>query len=123
MKKVVLVAASFLLLPIATRAEAADRFTARALISLCEPIPGQPKDDLQKAEDACVGYVHGLTDGMFMMQELVAHSMAPCMPKEQALDISEARRLFSAYLKTHPQTLENSAGLVMGMAIAQAYRC
>lgn len=122
MKKVVLVALPLLLSSV-TLAHGNDTLTARALISLCEPIPNQSKGDLQKAEDECIAYVHGLTDGLFMMQELANHSMTPCMPKEQAIDVGTARRLFSTYLKAHPQTLDNSAGLVMGIAVTQAYPC
>jgi hypothetical protein len=59
----------FLVLPQFAAAQARDPFTARNLISLCEPLLNQSKADLQTSDLLCDTYVHGLTDGMFMMQE------------------------------------------------------
>jgi hypothetical protein len=113
----------FVALPEFAVAQPRDSFTARALISFCEPLPNQPKADLQMSDLLCNTYVHGLTDVMFMMHALVDASMKPCMPKDQAIDLSEARHIFSAYLTKHPQLADNSAGVVMGWAIHDAFPC
>ena len=100
----------------------AERFTAQALYSLCSPDVKETQQDRDLAETMCGTYVLGLTDGMFMMQALNSASMTPCLP-DTAIDVSNARRIFNAYLKNHPQAISNSAGLVMGTALAEAYRC
>jgi hypothetical protein len=60
---------------------------------------------------------------MFMMQLFAGKSMTPCMPKEEAIDVARARQLFSDYLTKNPRAQSNSAGLVIGMAIAEAFPC
>jgi len=106
-----------------TPAAAQSPFTARALYSLCSADMTESKSDRDAAETNCGAYVLGLTDGMFMMQLLARHSMTPCMPKEVAIDVGKARQIFIEYMKSHPQAANNSAGLVMGMALADAYQC
>ena len=111
------------LLMLAIQPAIAQRFTAKSLISLCEPIPNQSKADTQTANDACGAYILGVTDGMYMMQLFASKSMTPCMPMDQAIDVTKARRIFSDYLTRHPQAADNSAGLVIGFAIAEAFPC
>lgn len=101
----------------------AGRFTASALYSVCFVDPRAAPQDRELSDAICGAYVTGLTDGMFMMQLLATHAMTPCMPAEEAVGDPEALRLFGEYLKNHPQTGNNSAGLVMGTAIADAYKC
>jgi len=60
---------------------------------------------------------------MYMMQEFSDHSQTPCFPKDASLDIDTAEKVFSDFLKAHPQTADFSAGVVMGSALAQKYRC
>lgn len=78
---------------------------------------------LDAAEGTCNSYFLGLTDGMYLMQELTDIHRSPCMPTEVAIRISDARRLFETYLRSHPQLATNSAGLVAGTAIATAFQC
>ena len=108
---------------VVTPAAAQSPFTAQTLYSLCSPDTTEAKSDREAAETKCGTYILGLTDGMFMMQLLASHSMTPCMPKEAAIDIAKARQIFDDYFKAHPQAARNSAGLVMGMALADAYKC
>lgn len=104
-------------------AKATDTFTARSLISLCDPAPNQPEADLQAAKDACDVYIRGFTDGLFMMQEFQTNSMKPCFPPNQPVSDQAAKQLFSAYLRRRPSAADNSAGLVLGMALHDAFPC
>lgn len=108
---------------LATQAAAQSPFTARSLYLLCSSDTTATKSDRDVAETNCGAYILGLTDGMFMMQLLGSQSMTPCMPKEAAIDVAKARQIFNEYLKAHPQAANSSAGLVMGMALANAYKC
>lgn len=111
------------LLVLAIQPAIARGFTARSLISICEPIPNQSKADTQAASDACSAYILGLTDGMYMMQLFASSSKTPCMPMDQAIDVTKARRIFSDYLTRHPQAADNSAGMVIAFAIAEGFPC
>jgi len=109
----------FLALP----AQSQDRFTAKDLEFACHPPSNLSGNDRVAADEICHAYVRGLTDGFFLMQEYANYSMTPCLPKDASVSIIEAQALFDLYLKAHPSAADNSAGLVMGQAIVQAYPC
>jgi hypothetical protein len=120
--KLPLVLVFLLALPIC--ANAADvAFPASSLQLLCSPAPSLSQQDRDNAETVCSAYLMGLTDAMFLMQSLADVRRLPCMPKEVAIGLPEAKRLFQNYLIAHPDTRNNSAALVAGMAIADAFKC
>ena len=98
------------------------KFTAQTLYSLCHPDTKEPSLNSEPGGNACATYMLGLTDGMFMMQELSGNSAAPCFGNT-SVDVPKARQLFDEFLKNHPSAASYSAGLVVGMAVAEAYRC
>ena len=108
-----------LIVSIAHDAKAEDKpsLTADQLHRLCATAA------LDAAEGTCTSYFLGLTEGMYLMQEMTDSHRSPCMPTEVAIRVSDARRLFENYLRSHPQFATKSAGVVAGTAIATAFQC
>jgi Rap1a immunity proteins len=102
-----------------------DTFTAGSLYSACthNVSDAKTKEDIEFVEQICTGYLRGLTDALFVMQSLANVGQRTCMPKDQAISISEAREVFQTYLRARPQDIVHSAGLVAAMSLVAAYKC
>jgi hypothetical protein len=100
-----------------------DTLKAVTLYSACAHPSGESADTHEFAEQTCVTYMRGLTDGLFLMQTFVEKKGGVCLPPDQPVSLSDARRIFAAWLPNHPQFATNSAGLVVAAAIADAYKC
>lgn len=72
---------------------------------------------------SCEAYFRGLTDGLWIMQLERDKQERTCLPKQTPISIADARNIFAAWLKEHPETASNSAGIVAAMAIVRAYPC
>lgn len=101
----------------------ADGFTAAGLRIVCSHAGTETAQERDQSDTVCSAYLLGLTDAMFVMQSLADHGTRTCMPKEIAIGVPEAKRLFENYLGAHPETANNSAGLVAGMAVVNAFKC
>ena len=100
----------------------ADSLKAIMLYSACTHPPGETREAHEFAEQTCVAYMRGLTDGLFMMQVFAEKHRPTCLPSNGPVSNAEARSIFESWLKTHPELTNNSAGLVASYAIMDAYR-
>jgi Ssp1 endopeptidase immunity protein Rap1a len=102
-----------------------DTFTAGSLYSACTHNVSnvKTKEDIESLELICNVYLRGLRDALFVMQSLANRGQRTCLPWEEAIDLTEARRVFQAYLQAHPQSIADSAGLVAAMSLVAAYKC
>jgi hypothetical protein len=98
-------------------------FTARALDSLCEPLPNQTPAMLQEADDMCGVYILGFVDALNMMQWMHANGKAVCIPTDVTISANEARRIFQGYIHTHSELVDNTARAVVLRALLDAYPC
>jgi hypothetical protein len=100
-----------------------DSLTAATLYTACaHPVKETPEVH-EFAEQTCATYMRGLTDGLWMMRVLAEDHQPTCLPANTPIAVGEARRMFEAWLRTHPETATNSAGLVATMAIVKSYNC
>jgi hypothetical protein len=120
MKATGIILALALLLPANARGEG---FSAEQLHRVCSGTGASTQQERDAAETACGAYLLGLTDALFVMQSLADRGTRTCMPKEVAVGVPEARSLFENYFKSHPDVGQNSAGLVVGMAVVNAFKC
>ena len=74
-------------------------------------------------QQICAGYLRGLTDAMYVMQVLAEKGQKTFLPEDRAIGFSEAREVFENYVRSHPQSIANSAGLVAAMSLVVAHRC
>ncbi len=58
-----------------------------------------------------------------MMQTFAEKHRSTCLPGGSPVPLSDARRIFADWLKSHPAAANNSAGLVAAHAIVSAYPC
>lgn len=102
-----------------------DTFTAASLYSACthNVSVAKTKEDIEFIEQICAGYLRGLTDAMYVMQVLAEKGQRTCLPEDRAIGVSEARDVFENYVRSHPQSIANSAGLVAAMSLVVAHRC
>ena len=93
------------------------------LYSACTHPPGETREAHEFAEQTCVAYMRGFTDGLFMMQVFAEkHGLRACLATGQSAT-QKPEASFKSWLKTHPKSTNNSAGLVASYAIMDAYRC
>ena len=101
-----------------------DSFRASTLYSACTHLAkGGTTQDEEFAEQTCVSYLRGLTDALLFMQSVARRSIRTCMPEDSPVGVSEARRIFESYLSNHSDQRVNSAGVVAGFALLNAYKC
>jgi hypothetical protein len=102
-----------------------DSFTAAALYTACThsaPDANTPADH-EYLEQLCTTYFRGLTDALFVMQSLADKGTHTCMPANEPISIQQARVVFERFLQSHPNAVENSAGIVSAMAQVYAHKC
>jgi hypothetical protein len=99
-----------------------DTFKAKHLDLACS-FQGTDRAAKDYAEQTCQSYLRGLTDGLFLMKAFEGANRAGCLPSDSPISNDEARRDFEAYLRQHPESAENSAGLVVAFAIMAAHPC
>jgi hypothetical protein len=111
--------------PYSVQAQSNDKFTASSLYALCSHSvkDANTPQDHEFLEKTCTTYLLGLTDALFVMQSLASQGTRTCLPTEEAIGIQEARTTFEAYLREHPATATNSAGLVAAMSLVYAHKC
>jgi hypothetical protein len=118
--------AAFLLLRGASvYAQSSDTFTASALYAACTHSvkdANTPKDK-EYLEQLCTTYLRGLTDGLFVMQSLAGKGTRTCLPLNEAIGVQEARMVFESWLRSHPNAVSNSAGLVAAMSLVYSHNC
>jgi hypothetical protein len=75
------------------------------------------------AEQTCVIYLRGLTDGLFLMRAFTDKGKAGCLPKDSPISNGEARTDFELFFRAHPELAQQSASLVAAFGIVQAHPC
>jgi hypothetical protein len=95
-----------------------DPLTAGMLYSFCLA------SDATKSNDGlCDIYFRGLTDGLFVMEQMGLVGQRTCMPEKEAIDAVDARRVFNGYMTAHPEDASHSAGLIAAMAVIRSFPC
>jgi uncharacterized protein YbjT (DUF2867 family) len=102
-----------------------DSFVAASLLASCTHSVSDARNQKDKGdlELVCATYFRGLTDAMFVMQALADHGTRTCLPQDEAVGIPEARAVFQTYVRDHPESASNSAGLVATMALVGVHKC
>lgn len=95
-----------------------DNLTAGMLYTSCLQLDAAGSDD-----GLCNMYFRGLTDGLFVMEQMNLSHKPTCMPDNTAVDVAGARRYFNRWMATHPQNAGNSAGLIAAMSVIYAFPC
>jgi hypothetical protein len=57
------------------------------------------------------------------MQSLLHKGTRTCLPVDEAISVQNARITFESWLREHPNTAANSAGLVAAMSLVYAHKC
>ena len=58
-----------------------------------------------------------------MVQTLINQGTRTCLPTNWSIGVPEARAVFETWVRTHPNAIDDSAGLVAAMALVQAHKC
>lgn len=101
-----------------------DTLTASMLYQMCAHSSRETPQAHEFAEQTCISYLRGMTDGMAVMQGLFDKGTPVCIPSGGVpIDVPRARQIYTDWLKSHPETGDKSAGLVASFAIIWAYPC
>ena len=103
---------------IAQNATTNDSLTASTLYSVC-----RDSDTTGTNDGLCNTYFRGLTDGLYVMEQMHLHGRRTCMPGGEAVSNADARHMFNGYMATHPQDAGRSAGLIAAMAVILSFPC
>jgi hypothetical protein len=95
----------------------ADEFTGAQLYTLCT----ESKETVQHT--ACLAYVRGVTDGLFMAQAMQEQRVRSCFPKDSPIDPVQARLIVEKYMRNNPEQLDRGAIVVAFTALATAFPC
>jgi Rap1a immunity proteins len=72
---------------------------------------------------ACLSYVRGFVDGMFMGGAVAAQFAGQYCPPKDGIDAIQARLIIEKYLRDHPENLHIEVGLLAGTALMAAFPC
>jgi hypothetical protein len=100
-----------------------DSLTAVALYSACTHPPGETSDVHEFAEQTCAAYMRGMTDGLWVSQTFREKGRISCFPTDTPIGNDDARRIFTTWLKNHPEAAKNSAAIIVAYALTAAYPC
>jgi hypothetical protein len=75
------------------------------------------------SEVACLAYVRGFVDGMFMGTTVTKKFAGQYCPPKEGTDAIQARLIVEKYLREHPESLHVEAGLLVGTALLGAFPC
>ena len=95
-----------------------DTLTAGTLYQGC-----LASDALGSDDSLCNTYFRGLTDGLYIMQQMSRAQKPTCMPSTTAVSVADARRFFNRWMTQHAETAGNSAAVVAAMAVIGAFPC
>lgn len=120
----IVIVCSLLVVP-AYGQKSTDSFTAASLYAVCthSVSDATTEKDREDLETICTSYFRGLTDALFVMQSLHEQGTRTCLPINTAISIQEARTTFEGWMREHPNTATNSAGLVAAMSLVYAHKC
>jgi hypothetical protein len=74
------------------------------------------------SEPICTAYVHGFIDGMIMGYTAHGTSRGYC-PPVTGVSVARGRAIIEKWLRDHPERLKTEAGILSGLALAEAYPC
>jgi hypothetical protein len=103
---------------VAQNAVTNDPLTAGMLYSVC-----LASDATGSNDGLCDIYFRGLTDGLFVMEQMSLIGQRACMPEKEAIGAADARRMFNRHMTAHPEDAGHSAGLITAMAVIRSFPC
>ncbi|MGH7014142.1 MAG: Rap1a/Tai family immunity protein [Stellaceae bacterium] len=95
-----------------------DNLTAGLLYKAC-----LLSDATGSNDQLCNMYFRGLTDGLYIMQEMSRGGKPTCMSDDTPISVPDARRFFNAWMTTHTDAASHSAGLIAAFAVFNAFPC
>lgn len=95
-----------------------DTLTAGAFYSACLASDATGSDD-----GLCNSYFRGLTDALFVMEQMNLSHRLTCIPTQTAVSVEDARRMFNRWMTAHPENAANSAGLIAATAVINSFPC
>lgn len=99
-----------------------DFFPAKSLAAACQPAAGLEASAKAVDDQMCTSYLRGLTEGFYVMQ-IIAGGRSTCLPRTDAISVTDARRQFLDYLDENPEVADHSAGLAVILGILKAHPC
>jgi hypothetical protein len=70
----------------------------------------------------CAAYIHGFVDGMIMGYTAHGTVRGYC-PPVSGIAPARGRAIVETWLREHPERLGGDAGILAGLALAEAYPC
>lgn len=70
----------------------------------------------------CDDYIHGFIDGMIMGYTANGTSRGYC-PPVTGVPVAKGRAIIETWLREHPERLKGEAGILSGLALAEAFPC
>lgn len=89
--------------------------TGKELYTACTGKGGAAKLD-------CAAYIDGFVDGMIMGYTAHGTVRGYC-PPVSGIPPARGRAIVEAWLRDHPERLGGNAGILAGLALAEAYPC
>jgi hypothetical protein len=74
-------------------------------------------------EVACVAYILGLTEGLFLGQTLTANGREAYCPPTGGLESRQARLIIEKFLRDHPERLHEHASFLAAESLLAAFPC
>ena len=75
------------------------------------------------AEVFCLGYLRGLSDGLYLGEELGARGKRMCTPDDKSINLTQVRLIVEKAFKEHPELLHEPAGTLVMVALYDVFKC
>ncbi len=97
------------------------RRPASALLATCEAVSGVPVETV--AEARCLAFIEGFVWGHGWAQWRRSSDMYFCLPDNGDVDARALVPAIVAYLRSHPERIDQPAHLMLFAALTSAYPC
>jgi hypothetical protein len=88
---------------------------------LCEACVSAGKGTVKS--DFCNLYLKGISEGLFIGQDVTSQGLKTCLPENEALDVRQTRAIVEKFMREHPERLNQKAGSLVFEALVQAFPC
>ena len=72
---------------------------------------------------SCVAYIRGLTDGLYLADNMAGAADRWCPPNDAVPDVDQSVLIVQKYFQDHPEHLSRNAGTVATLALYLAFPC
>lgn len=118
-----LIALLILVCSLPASAELDGNFMVRACHLAVDHENGQRLSEDESIDElSCVSYISGYLDALHFVSLLGKSDIAFCLP-QGSLSVPQAERVYVKFLDSHPEQLQENAGMLLGLSLVVAFPC